>query len=212
MFSYIEALFVTVSLLILFGYPIWHLLQVKRMPLATSTGFNNHARATWVKHIQDEQRDILAVQTLRNWTMAATFLASTSIILSLGILSFALTTDGLSDIAHEFNLFGSQSHSLLLVKALLLAIDFIAVFLAFALAVRFYNHAAFLINIPPNYHLSINSETVVSAINQGALCYNLGMRGYYISIPLLFWLLGPVWMFFCALFVTFLVYRLDHGI
>ena len=99
MFSYIEALFVTVSLLILFGYQIWHLLQVKRMPLATSTGFNNHARATWVKHVQDEQRDILAVQTLRNQVMAATFLASTATLISLGLLSAAFRPGLFSDIS-----------------------------------------------------------------------------------------------------------------
>ena len=144
--------------------------------------------------------------------MAATFLASTAVFLALGILSFALTTDGFNDIAHEFNILGSESHFILLIKALLLSANFIFSFLSFVLAVRFYNHAAFLINIPVNYHLSIKSENVATAINQGALCYNLGMRGYYLSIPLIFWLLGPTWMFFCALIVTFIVYKLDHGI
>ncbi len=195
-----------------FGYHIWHFFQIRREPLLTSTGFNNHARSIWVKHIRENKLDILAIQTLRNWTMSATFLASTAILLSLGILSFALTTDGLNEIAHEFNFMGSQKHSVLLVKALFLGANFMFTFISFVLAVRFYNHASFLVNIPENYHLSINSHNVVTAINQGALCYNLGMRGYYLSLPLIFWLLGPVWMLSCALIVTFIVYRLDHGI
>lgn len=212
MLPYSEVFLVIVSLLILSGYHLWLFFQVRREPLSTSIGFNNHVRETWIKYIQDDSRDILVVQTLRNWTMAATFLGSTSIILSLGILSFALTTDGLSDIAHEFNFLGSQNHRVLLIKTLLLTAVYIFVFLTFILAVRFYNHAAFLINIPKNYHLSINSESALTALNQGALYYYLGMRGYYVSIPLVFWLMGPVWMFFSAIIVTFLVYKLDHGI
>ena len=144
--------------------------------------------------------------------MAATFLASTAIILSLGILNFALTSEGLSEIAHEFNFTGSTEHPILLLKAFLMGIDFIVTFLSFVLAVRFYNHASFLINIPDNYSLSINAETVSTAINQGALCYNIGMRGYYLSIPLIFWLLGPMWMLISALIITFVVYKLDHGV
>ncbi len=180
--------------------------------MLTSTGFNNNARSIWVKHIHEKELGILAVQTMRNWTMSATFLASTAILLSLGILSFALTTDGLNEIAHEFNYFGSQTHAILLIKALFLGADFMFSFISFVLAVRFYNHASFLINIPLNYHLSINSESVTTAINQGALCYNLGMRGYYLSIPLIFWLLGPVWMCIFSIIVTFIAYKLDHGI
>ncbi|MCW8931828.1 MAG: DUF599 domain-containing protein [Gammaproteobacteria bacterium] len=200
------------SFIVFFGYHAWHFFQTKRTPLLTSTGFNNQARSIWIKHIRDKSLDILAVQTLRNWTMAATFLASTAILLSLGILSFALTTDGLNEIAHEFNFMGSEAHSILLVKALLLGIDFMFTFISFVLAVRFYNHASFLINIPENYDLSINSNNIVTAINQGAQCYNLGMRGYYLSLPLSFWLLGPIWMFCCTLLVTFVVYKLDHGV
>lgn len=128
------------------GYHLWHFFQIKSSPLATSTGFNNKARAIWVKHIRDNALDILAVQTLRNWTMAATFLASTSILLALGILSFALTTDGLNEIAHEFNFWGSQTHAVLLIKALFLAADFMFGFISFVLAVRFYNHTSFLIS------------------------------------------------------------------
>jgi uncharacterized membrane protein len=208
----IEFLIVATGLGIFWGYHLWHFFQIRRTPLATSTGFNNKARSIWIKHIRENSLDILAIQTLRNWTMAATFLASTSILIALGVLSFALTTDGLSEIAHELNYLGSQSHTILLIKALFLAADFMFGFISFILAVRFYNHASFLINIPGNYNLSINSESELTAINQGALCYNLGMRAYYFSMPLAFWLLGPIWMLICALIVTFVVYKLDHGI
>lgn len=208
----LEFFLVFSSLMLIFGYHVWYYFQIKREPLITSRGFNDHAHTIWVKHIRENELDILAVQTLRNWTMSATFLASTAILLSLGILSFALTTEGLSEIAHAFNFLGSTSHTALLIKALFLGANFMFAFIAFVLSVRFYNHAAFLINIPENYHLSINSNNVCNAIKYGAIFYNLGMRSYYLSMPLIFWLLGPIWMFICALLVIFIVYKLDHGI
>ncbi|MCU7938832.1 MAG: DUF599 domain-containing protein [gamma proteobacterium symbiont of Bathyaustriella thionipta] len=207
-----EFLIATVTFGLFFGYHLWHFFQIKHSPLSTSTGFNNKARSIWIKHVRENALDILAIQTLRNWTMAATFLASTALLLALALLNFALTTDGLNEIAHEFNFLGSQSHHMLLIKALFLTADFMFGFISFVLAVRYYNHASFLINIPENYHLSINSESDITAINQGAFCYNLGMRAYYFSIPLIFWMLGPAWMLLCALIVTFVVYKLDHGI
>jgi hypothetical protein len=48
----------------------------------------------------EEATDSLAIQTLRNWTMAATFLASTAIFIGLAFLSFAVTVEPLSKFAH----------------------------------------------------------------------------------------------------------------
>jgi len=208
----LESLIVAAALGSFFGYHLWHFFQIKHSPLLTSTGFNNKARSAWVKHVRENSLDILAIQTMRNWTISATFLASTSILLSLGIINFALTTDGLNNFAHGFNFLGSQAHSILLLKSFFLAANFTFSFISFILAVRFYNHASFLINIPENYQLSINSESDITAINQGALYYNLGMRAYYLSIPLAFWLIGPVWMLICTLITVFIIYKLDHGI
>ena len=56
--------------------------------------------------VMRNQRDILAVQTLRNWTMASTFLASTAILIALGVFNLILTADRQGDLAGLFNRLG----------------------------------------------------------------------------------------------------------
>jgi len=207
---YAEITLTAATFVILFGYKVLNLVEAKRRPMSTSLGFNSRARDLWVRAVIRDRRDILAVQTLGNWTMAATFLASTAIVLALEFLSFALTSEGLSDLAHNFNLFGSSDHTLLIAKALTSVNVFLFTFFNFTLAVRAYNHAAFLINVPEGEDAAITPDTVVGAINRGAHNYNLGMRGYYGSVPVTLWLLGPAWFFFSTLIVTCAVHRLEH--
>ena len=77
------------SFLILGIYHILWIYRIYRRPMTTAVGITNHLRGHWVESIMEERRDILAVQTLRNWTMAASFLASTGILICLGLLSVA---------------------------------------------------------------------------------------------------------------------------
>ena len=74
------------SFLILGIYHLYWIYRIYRKPMTTSVGITNHLRGHWVESIMEERRDILAVQTLRNWTMAASFLASTGILICLGLL------------------------------------------------------------------------------------------------------------------------------
>jgi uncharacterized membrane protein len=207
---YAEIALTAATFAILFGYQVLNLVEAKRRPMSTSLGFNSRARDLWVRSVIRDKRDILAVQTLRNWTIAATFLASTAIVLALGFLNFALTSEGLSELAHKFNLFGSTNPTLLVAKALTSVNVFLFTFFNFTLAVRAYNHAAFLINVPEGEDAAINPDTVVGAINRGAHSYNLGMRGYYVAVPVTLWVLGPTWFFFSSLIVTYAVHRLEH--
>ena len=116
--NYIELAITATAFGILFGYQILRLVRFRRHPLSTSLGANNHTRAMWVDFIIDEGRDVLAIQTLRNWTMAATFLASTAILIGLAFLNFVVTIEPLSALAHVTNFFGSQSPALLISKVL----------------------------------------------------------------------------------------------
>jgi hypothetical protein len=72
----------------------------------------NHATRVWVQSIVDKKRDILAVQTFRNWVMASTFLASTAIRISLGLAASAFRTENTSSATHALNVFGHPSETL----------------------------------------------------------------------------------------------------
>jgi uncharacterized membrane protein len=208
----VEAVLSSTSFAILLGYHALHFAKLRRWPRTTSTGLNAHARRLWVEHIMHDKADILAVQTMRNWTMAATFLASTAIVLGLGFLNFALTSQGLNELSLTFNRVGVTDHALAIAKALAVASTFLFAFVQFMLAVRFYNHAAFLINVPQSPECQITPAVVSDTINRGARHYSIGMRAYYVAIPTFLWLLGPIWLFLATILMTRLSWRLDHGL
>ena len=207
---YYEIPITLAAFLLLVGFQVLQLRKARRAPMATYLGFNNSTRAQWVEHVIEEQRDVLAVQTLRHWTMAATFLASTAILLALAFLNFAVTTEQLSEVAHIANFFGSRSETLLVVKALSNVLIFLFTFFNFALAVRYYNHVAFLINLPLYRDKDADRTIVVETVNRGAAHYNYGMRGFFTALPVTLWIVGPGWFFLSAVVVTMAMSRLDR--
>jgi uncharacterized membrane protein len=67
-----------------------------------------------------------------------------------------------------------------------------------------------MINISEIRDSIISSESVAELVNHGAFHYTLGMRGYYLSIPLVLWLFGPLWMFIGTVVLLGILYRLDR--
>ena len=197
---------------VLIGYHIWLYRLIAKRPMETAVGIANHGRHLWTQTIMTNGRDILAVQTLRNWVMAATFLASTAILISLGLVASAFRADITSKAAHALNLFGHPSEALWMFKLLLLAALFFYAFFNFTLSIRYYNHAGLLINIPAQNESSITVDAVTGVLNHGALHYTLGMRGFYLAIPLGLWLVGPLWMLGGAVGIVMVLHRLDREV
>jgi uncharacterized membrane protein len=162
------------------------------------------------KKIIQEQRDILAIQTLRNWTMAATLLASTAILLGLGILNVAFITEKQPELSKLLNYFGYNNQVLWLLKLVILSGDFFFSFFNFVLAIRYYNHTGFIINVSEYQEAGITIEAVTEILQRGANHYTLGMRGYYFAIPLSLWLFGSLWLLGGTLLLLVILYRLDR--
>jgi len=74
-----------VALLLTLVYHVHLYRKMRSDPLSTALGLARRTRALWVQTIMKGGKDILPVQTLRNWTMAATFLASAAILIGPGI-------------------------------------------------------------------------------------------------------------------------------
>jgi len=206
--TWVEAAVSTCAFASLIGYHVWLVRAYRREPAQTALGIAHAVREKWVRTVMTERRDILAVQTLRNWTMAATFLASTAMLIALGLLNVAMTTPRLAEMSHLLNAVGSRSESLWMVKLTLLTLLCFAIFLNFALAVRSYNHAAFMLTLPDEDNLAI--ERAASVVHRGAVQYHVGMRGYYVTIPLALWLLGPLWFLGSAIALIFVMRRMDR--
>lgn len=199
------------AILLLIGYHVYLFHKTRHRPTSTALGLARRTRALWVQAIMKHNKDILAVQTLRNWTMASTFLASTAILIGLGIFNLALTADkqgGLSLLVGPL----SVDHPVLwTTKLVLLGIDFLIVFFNFTLAVRYYNHTGFMINLPTDSE-SVKVDDVVKILDRGGTHYTLGMRGYYLAIPLALWLFGPLWLLSGTLLMIAVLHRLDRGV
>ena len=116
--------------------------------MTTAIGITNHVHLKWAEHVMQGGHDILAVQTLRNQVMAATFLASTAILISLGVIGLAFRPGMFAEVSHALNLTGVKSETIWLIKLMVLALLFFFAFFNFTLSIRYYNHAGFMINVP----------------------------------------------------------------
>lgn len=120
-----EMMLVVSAAVVIIAYHAHQYTKVRRDPLTAAVGITNHARQMWVKGVIRDRRDIMAVQTLRNKVMAATFLASTAILISLGLFSAAFRPGVFSDISHALNLLGTKTETLWMFKLMLLGILFL---------------------------------------------------------------------------------------
>lgn len=200
------------ALLLLVIYHIYLYRKMRDDPLSTSLGLARRTRALWVSAIVDGRKDILAIQTLRNWTMAATFLASAAILIGLGIFNLALTADKQGELSLLIGPFASDHPALWTGKLILLGADFLFAFFSFTLAVRYFNHTGFMINLPREANTGISIDDVSEILERGGTHYMLGMRAYYMTIPLALWLFDPLWLMAGTLLLIVGLYRIDRGV
>ena len=199
------------SFLLLLVYHLGMLAMKRSFPEATIYARNARTRAAWVREMMEKGRDILAVQTLRNWTMAASFLASTAILIALALLNIVLTAGHPTDsVMQVFSFMGKRIETLHQIKLLILSVDFFFTFFNFTMAIRYYNHVGFMINVPPGPSSSTSLASVTETVQYGAAHYTLGMRGYYLSVPLALWLFGPGWLLAGTLIIIAVLYHVDR--
>jgi uncharacterized membrane protein len=207
---YLEIYLTAASFLLLIIYHVHLVYQVRTRPLTTAVGITNHLRGHWVESIMENDRDILAVQTLRNWVMASSFLASTAILISLGLVSVAASPEKIAEISPSLKELVGAHRVIWLLKLMLLIIDFFFIFFNFCLAIRYYNHVNFMINVPPTLAHKITPDYLTAILNRGMLHYTLGMRGYYLGVLLVLWLFGSIWMLLGTLVMLPVLYHLDR--
>ncbi|WP_162084045.1 DUF599 domain-containing protein [Sulfuriferula nivalis] len=193
-------------------YQAYLAYKVKKRPTYTVQAVNRIARTAWVETIMNERRDVLAVQTLRNSTMAATFLASTAVLLIIGVLNLSGEAEKLNTTWHALNAVGATNNSIWLIKLLVLLSDLFVAFFCFSMSIRLYNHVGFMINVPLTLnHKMISPPHVASHLNRAGKFYSIGMRAYYFSVPMVFWLFGPHFMVAATILLIFVLYFIDRA-
>ena len=206
----IEYPVVALSIILLGGYHAIFFYQTKKSPGRTEVGRAQARRAVWVDRMVARDDRSLAIQTLRTWTMSATYLASTAILIAAGLLGFLVSVDKISTLVQELNVLGSQDASLLTLKIVALITNFFAAFFNFTLSLRFYNYAALDIGAADQPATADERKEILGHLNRAANHYTLGMRGYYLCIPILLWVFGPLWLLAGSVLTTIALYRHDH--
>ena len=196
------------------GYHLVLAMVVRKNPFYTVHSANVIARRAWVEHVMSEpSRDVMAVQTLRNSIMTATFFASTAVLLMMGTLTLISQSAHITESWHVLAFSGADYPELWIAKVLLLLLAFILAFFSFSMVLRLLNHVLFMVNVPApkRVHPALQPEKVAERLNRAGFFYTVGMRAYYISVPLVFWLFGPLFLLVASAILVAVLYRLDRS-
>ncbi len=172
--------FMVSSLLILIYY-LYLGRRTRHIPDSSVHMFNARIRERWVKMVMSkDNKDILAIQTLRNSVMSASFMASTSILLIIGTLNISEKVGQWVLNWHPYALAHIYSTELWQIKLGLLLLDFSIAFYCFSMAIRFFNHVGYMINLTddvPNDG-GLSQKTSVY-LNRAGRYYSFGTRSFF---------------------------------
>ncbi|PKA50832.1 hypothetical protein AXF42_Ash007487 [Apostasia shenzhenica] len=210
--SYLDLILIPLSLLSFFLYHAWLWRKVEAEPHLTDIGISSAAHRQWVISMmkENDKKNILAVQTLRNSIMGATLMASTTILLCTGLAAVLSST---YSVKHSVNgaVYGAHGPlSLALKYAVILAV-FLAAFYAYSLSIWFFSQVNFLINVvgdcgsPP----VVSPEYVSRMLEKAFMLWIAGNRIFYSGISLLLWIFGPTLVLLCSVFVLQVLYKMD---
>lgn len=200
------------SLVFVLAYYVTLNRRTRHDPTASIHGVNEMARSQWVKSVMSSPgKDVMAVQTLRNFIMGASLMATTAAFLILGTLSLTGQAEGIARSWHVSSLYGSSSAELWIFKVMCLLAVFIVAFFAFAMAIRLANHVVFMVNVPgPWTHPTLTPEGVADRLNGAGRQFATGMRAFFFAVPLVFWLFGPLFLVVASAGLVFALHRLDR--
>jgi uncharacterized membrane protein len=207
-----DALAFAVSALLVAVYYATLLARTRRDPTSSIHGVNELARSLWVKHVMtNPAKDVMAVQTMRNFIMGASLMATTAAFLILGTLTLTGQAENIARSWHVAGFYGSSAAELWIFKVVLLLADFIVAFFAFAMAIRLANHVVFMVNVPgPSSHAALTPEGVADRLNRAGRQFSTGMRAFLFAVPLVFWLFGPIFLVVAAVGLVVALDRIDR--
>ncbi|XP_057516511.1 uncharacterized protein LOC130797781 [Amaranthus tricolor] len=209
---YLDLVLVPSGLLIITVYHVWLLHKVRTQPFSTIIGINSNARRYWVNSIMkdNEKKNILAVQTIRNTIMGSTLMATTSILLCSGLAAILSSTYSIKKPLNDA-VYGGHGEFMMALKYVLLLLIFLFSFVCHSLSIRFINQVNFLINTPQQDLVlaKISPSYVCELLEKGFILNSVGNRLFYGALPLLLWIFGPVLVFICCVVLVPVLYSLD---
>jgi uncharacterized membrane protein len=195
------------------AYYVFLNLKARRNPTYTIHGVNALARALWVENVmRNAAKDVMAVQTLRNFVMGASLMASTAALLVIGTLTLSGQADHVTQNWMSLGASDAASAAWSAFKVTCLLADFIVAFFAFVMSVRLANHVVFMVNVPDHgAHHSLSPQAVARRLQRAGNLFAVGMRAFFFAVPLVFWLFGPHFLVLASLALVVTLYHLDRS-
>ena len=202
------------SVAIVVTHYIRHRAHVRENPTYSIHFVNALTRRAWVEGAMSlPGRDVMAVQTLRNFIMVGILMVSTTTLLLMGTLTLSSQVDSISRSWHALNVLGSHAAGLWIFKVMCLLAVFLVAFFAYAIAVRLANHVVFMLNVPTEFRqaqFELSPMHVANRLNLAGQMMAVGLRALFFAIPLVFWLFGPVFLLAATVGVILIMARLDR--
>jgi len=209
-----DLLALALSVAMVVAYYLYLQLKVRRDPTFSIHAINEAARRLWVEHVMaNPSRDVMAVQTLRNFIMVGILMVSTATFLIIGTLTLSGQADNIARGWHAINLLGQPSAELWMLKVICLLADFLVAFFAFTMAIRLANHVLFMINVPAELregNEALAPSAVARRLNRAGTMIAIGIRSLLIAVPLVFWLFGAAFLLIATVGLLIVLYRLDR--
>ena len=180
---------ITVAVLVAYELALLQMQRHKPATLARSAHAN--LREEWFAALSKQKgSEILAVQTLRNSVMAATMTASTA---ALGLIGAAtLLAPSLNSSLGTLDNMTKHFTARLVMELVLMGVLF-ASLVCSAMAVRYYNHAGFILSMPVDSDERKQwGPTAVAYLRRAGLLYSWGLRHLLMVAPLLAFIVYPL--------------------
>jgi uncharacterized membrane protein len=190
------------------------LRRSRKNPNYSIIAVNALARRLWVRSVMTNPgKDVMAVQSLRNFIMVGIMMASTASLLVIGTLTLSGQAENITRSWHVLGFFGSHSAALWIVKVLCLLADFLVAFFAYAMAIRLANHVLFMLNVTPmdqEANPILSPDNVADRLNRAGYMIAVGMRAFLFAIPMVFWLFGPLFLVLSTAGLVAVLTRIDR--
>ena len=140
--------------------------------------------------------------------MGSTLMATTSILLCAGLAAVISSTYSVKKPLND-TVFGAHGEFMVALKYVTLLTIFLFSFFCHSSSIRFINQVNILINTPPDPRNIVTPEYVSELLEKGFLLNTVGNRLFYMALPLLLWIFGPVLVFLCSITMVPVLYNLD---
>jgi uncharacterized membrane protein len=177
----------------------------------TAAGVMAPLRLAWLETVIREGRDLLCVQTLRNWTMSTSLMASASMLGGLAAVGFALSHNDLpvaiGSLGSWLPLSATPSAALFALKVLCLAGTLFVSFFHFSSALRYYNHVVACVVGTTDVERRI--RVARHLMRRGVMHQSTGARSLYACAAVALWVVGAPWLLLGSLGMILLLRKLD---